>query len=158
MVAMLLFTSLAHVAFMPLPHGGAMRALPRASETHERMPRVHVRMDAARTRIPMAATMAPSAGDVKGRVLVVGSINVDLYQRLEGGQAKFSGTPLSIAPIKGMTLPAASFVGTPAVKADVESAGLACTSGEEEGFVLTMDGPFTQKTGGKGANAASAAA
>ena len=157
MVAMLLFTSLAHVAFMPLPHGGAMRALSRASETHERMPRVHVRMDAARSRIPMAATMAPSAGDVKGRVLVVGSINVDLYQRLEGGQAKFSGTPLSIAPIKGMTLPAASFVGTPAVKADVESAGLVCTSGEEEGFVLTMDGPFTQKTGGKGANAASAA-
>ena len=105
----------------------------------------------------MAATMAPSAGDVQGRVLVVGSINVDLYQRLEGGRANFSGTPLSIAPIKGMTLPAASFVGTPAVKADMQSAGMVCASGKEEGFVLTMDGPFTQKTGGKGANAAAAA-
>ena len=61
-------------------------------------------------------------------MLVVGSINVDLYQRLDGGKAKFSGKPLSIAPIKGMTLPAASFVGTPAVKAK-------CKAGAEEAFV-----------------------
>ena len=31
-------------------------------------------------------------------------------------------------------------------------------TGEEEKFVLSMDGPFEQKTGGKGANAAAAAA
>ena len=33
----------------------------------------------------------------------------------------------------------------------------AVKAGEEEAFVLTMDGPFEQKTGGKGANAAAAA-
>jgi len=88
---------------------------------------------------------------------VVGSINVDLYQRLGGGKATFSGKPLSIVPIKGMTLPSASFVGMPAVKVERDGAGMACEPGNEEAFVLSMDGPFTQKTGGKGANAAAAA-
>ena len=99
----------------------------------------------------------PDTNAAMRKVLVVGSINVDLYQRLAGGRATFDGTPLSIAPIKGMTLPAASFVGAAKVKADMESAGLACKSGAEEAFALKMDGPFTQKTGGKGANAAAAA-
>ena len=44
------------------------------------------------------------------RVLVVGSINVDLYQRTAGGQADFAGKVVNLLPIKGMTLPAASFV------------------------------------------------
>lgn len=35
--------------------------------------------------------------------------------------------------------------------------GIECQAGAEEAFVLEMDGPFTQKTGGKGANAAAAA-
>ena len=45
-----------------------------------------------------------------------------------------------------MTLPADSFV----AQQDV-----ACA--DAESFVLSMDGPFEQKTGGKGANAAAAA-
>ena len=91
------------------------------------------------------------------RILVVGSINVDLYQRLDKGGAKFGGKPLSITPIKGMTLPAKNFLETAKVKAEAKKAGLTCKAGGEEALVLTMDGPFDQKTGGKGANAAAAA-
>ena len=102
-------------------------------------------------------TKRPLSATAGGKVLVVGSINVDLYQRLDGGKAKFGGKPLSITPIKGMTLPAASFTDTKAVKAEIGKAKMECKKGAEEAFVLTMDGPFTQKTGGKGANAAAAA-
>ena len=52
---------------------------------------------------PKRARKAPA------HILVVGSINVDLYQRLDKGAAKFAGKSLSIKPIKGMTLPAANF-------------------------------------------------
>ena len=60
-------------------------------------------------------------------------------------------------PLKGMTLPASSFVAHPKM---ATQPGIAAryTPGEEEAFLLTMDGPFEQKTGGKGANAAAAAA
>ena len=80
------------------------------------------------------------------RILVVGSINVDLYQRLDKGGAKFGGKPLSITPIKGMTLPAKNFLETAKVKAEAKKAGLTCKAGGEEALVLTMDGPFDQKT------------
>ncbi|KAL1519334.1 hypothetical protein AB1Y20_022860 [Prymnesium parvum] len=89
------------------------------------------------------------------RVLVVGSINVDLYQRTTAGSIKFSGRQVNIAPIKGMTLPASSFIAHPKIKAQA-AVGSAGGGGAEE-FVLTMDGPFEQKTGGKGANTAAAA-
>lgn len=82
------------------------------------------------------------------RVLVVGSINIDKFQRLEGGQAVFGKTPRSMLPVKGMTLPAASFLA---------AAGLSCVADDAEAMVLTMGGPFVEKTGGKGANAAAAA-
>lgn len=85
------------------------------------------------------------------KVLVVGSINVDLYQRTKGGAVTFAKKQVSILPIKGMTLPATSFLANPKIEAKA-------APGEEEAFVLTMDGPFEQKTGGKGANAAAAAA
>ena len=39
----------------------------------------------------------------------------------------------------------------------MDKLGVRCAEGEEEALVLTMDGPFEQKTGGKGANAAAAA-
>ena len=81
-----------------------------------------------------------------GRVLVIGSVNVDLYQRTQNGAVVFGGSSLDLAPVKGMTLPADSFV----AQQDV-----ACA--DAESFVLSMDGPFEQKTGGKGANAAAAA-
>ena len=87
------------------------------------------------------------------RVLVVGSINVDLYQRTKGGAVAFAGKPVDLTPIKGMTLPAASFVATPKVASQLSGD----CKGKEEALVLTMDGPFVQKTGGKGANAAAAA-
>jgi hypothetical protein len=46
-----------------------------------------------------------------------------------------------------MTLPAASAVKH--LSSAIAAAGLTCVSGEEEAFVLTMDGPFEQKTGGE---------
>ncbi len=83
------------------------------------------------------------------RVLVVGSINVDLYHRLKHGSATFGGgKPVDVSRLKGMTLPARSFV---------QRLGVPCAKGAEESFVLGMDGDFEQKTGGKGANAAAAA-
>lgn len=91
------------------------------------------------------------------KVLVVGSINVDLYQHLASGKAAFATKAVDITPIKGMTLPAANFLRTPTIAAAVEAAGLKCKANGEEALVLSMDGPFTQKTGGKGANAAAAA-
>ena len=130
----------------------------------------------------------------RGHVLVVGSINVDLYQRTDAGAVRFGGeavrcpesghalppglTLLSLAlrpvccrpslrllpaaqvdvlPLKGMTLPASSFVAHPKMAAQ-QSVASRYAAGEEEAFLLTMDGPFEQKTGGKGANAAAAAA
>ena len=60
--------------------------------------------------------------------------------------------------IRGQTLPAASFVASPDVAAQLDESGVKCADGTEEELVLTMDGPFVQKTGGKGANAAAAAA
>lgn len=88
----------------------------------------------------------------KRKILVVGSINVDLYQRTQGGAVTFAKKSVSVQPIKGMTLPASSFVANPKVNTGKVA------EGAEEAFVLTMDGPFEQKTGGKGANAAAAAA
>ena len=91
------------------------------------------------------------------RVLVVGSINVDLYQRTDAGAVRFGGKPVDVRPLKGMTLPASSFVAHPKM-ASQPGVASRYAPGEEEAFLLTMDGPFEQKTGGKGANAAAAAA
>ena len=85
----------------------------------------------------------------KKRVLVLGSINVDLYQRLDAdGTASLGGRRVPFGPVKGQTLPAASFV---------KAVGETPAPGMEEQHVLLLDGPFEQKTGGKGANAAAAA-
>jgi hypothetical protein len=83
------------------------------------------------------------------RVLVVGSINVDLYQRTVAGAIRFSGKPVDVRPLKGMTLPASSFVAHPKM-ASQPGVASRYVAGEEEAFLLTMDGPFEQKTGGKG--------
>lgn len=47
-----------------------------------------------------------------GSVLVVGSINVDLYQHMPTSEVTFGGArvPVSCEPIRGMTLPATSVV------------------------------------------------
>ena len=54
-------------------------------------------------------------GRKRKRVLVVGSINVDLYQRTQKSAVKFAGKSVDITAIKGMTLPASSFVANPKV-------------------------------------------
>jgi len=95
--------------------------------------------------------------DTKKRVLVVGSINVDLYQRMPESSVKFDGSSIDVTAVRGMTLPAKSFVETAVIAAKLESAGLWVKAGKEEAFVLKLEGPFDQKTGGKGANAAAAA-
>jgi len=87
-------------------------------------------------------------------VLVVGSINVDLYHRVGQGTVRFGGgAPVDVCSIKGQTLPAASFARSARIAPQLAQ----LTAGSEEAFVLSMDGPFDQKTGGKGANAAAAA-
>ena len=58
--------------------------------------------------------------------------------------------PVPLKSVKGMTLPAASFVQkVPGLEGEADD-------GDEEALVLAMDGPFEQKTGGKGANTAAA--
>lgn len=91
------------------------------------------------------------------RVLVVGSINVDLYQKMTPSTIKLSGNPVDVSSIKGMTLPAKSFVENEGVAKQLKAAKLQCDAGREEDLLMKMDGPFEQKTGGKGANAAAAA-
>lgn len=91
------------------------------------------------------------------RVLVVGSINVDLYQKMTPSTIKLGGTPIDVSPIKGMTLPAKSFAENQGVAQQLKAASLQCVAGQEEALLMKMDGPFEQKTGGKGANAAAAA-
>ena len=92
-----------------------------------------------------------------GKVLVVGSINIDLYQRTEASTVTFAGKPIDLSSIKGMTLPASSFVKMEKIREQLEQSGMTCAEGDEEKLLLTMDGPFEQKTGGKGANTAAAA-
>eukprot|EP00747_Dinoflagellata_sp_TGD_P016717 gnl/TRDRNA2_/TRDRNA2_125321_c0_seq1.p1 gnl/TRDRNA2_/TRDRNA2_125321_c0~~gnl/TRDRNA2_/TRDRNA2_125321_c0_seq1.p1 ORF type:complete len:406 (+),score=84.38 gnl/TRDRNA2_/TRDRNA2_125321_c0_seq1:135-1220(+) len=62
-----------------------------------------------------------------------------------------------MSPVKGMTLTAKNFADNSHIAAQLKSCGLVCTPGQEEAMLLTMDGPFEQKTGGKGANSAAAA-
>jgi hypothetical protein len=63
------------------------------------------------------------------KVLVVGSINVDLYRRLSSdGGVNVDGQSLQITPIKGMTLPAPSFV---------RMLNLPCEQGQEEALVVS---------------------
>eukprot|EP00965_Chrysotila_dentata_P181508 5991492-Pleurochrysis_carterae.AAC.1 len=91
-------------------------------------------------------------------VLVVGSINVDLYQRLSSAaEVTISGKRIGMSSVKGMTLPASSFVAQPAVAEQLKAHGLESEAGSAEALVLQLEGPFEQKTGGKGANAAAAA-
>jgi len=98
----------------------------------------------------LLATIPLGGSSVSSRVLVVGSINVDLYRRLDADSAAMiAGVAASLVNIKGMTLPAVSFV--------QKVPALSCEEDGEEALVLSMDGPFEQKTGGKGANAAAAA-
>eukprot|EP00965_Chrysotila_dentata_P151656 5012320-Pleurochrysis_carterae.AAC.1 len=91
-------------------------------------------------------------------ILVVGSINVDLYKKLSSaGEVTISGKQIDMKPVKGMTLPASSFVGQSAMAEQLKAHGLGCEAGKEEALLSKLEGPFEQKTGGKGANAAAAA-
>ncbi len=105
----------------------------------------------------LAATPSPSIEAGAKSVVVVGSVNVDLYRRARRGAVKFGGKSVDVKPIKGMTLPASSFVALPKIKSQSGVVVLPQLPRPAEAFVMTMDGPFEQKTGGKGANAAAAA-
>ena len=62
--------------------------------------------------------------------------------------------------VKGQTLPAERFVRSPSIAAQLSAAGVQPPdeAAAAEQLVLGMAGPFEQRTGGKGANAAAAAA
>eukprot|EP00929_Paragymnodinium_shiwhaense_P048328 TRINITY_DN2444_c0_g1_i1.p1 TRINITY_DN2444_c0_g1~~TRINITY_DN2444_c0_g1_i1.p1 ORF type:complete len:541 (+),score=143.33 TRINITY_DN2444_c0_g1_i1:126-1748(+) len=93
-----------------------------------------------------------------GKVLVVGSINTDLYQTMKGDKVKVEGKELDISSMIGMTLPSSSYFNHASMKAKLEAADLKCEAGKEDALAQKIDGPWTQVTGGKGANAAAACA
>ena len=66
------------------------------------------------------------------KVLVIGSINVDLYQPLTNGEVKFGGKTVSIASIKGQTLPAKSFLQNEQVALQLRDSSIAYEAGGEE--------------------------
>ena len=60
-------------------------------------------------------------------VLVIGSINVDLYHNVGMGTVSIDGNPIDISAIRGQTLPAASFVVNPQVATQLaQAAQLIC--------------------------------
>jgi len=87
------------------------------------------------------------------RILVVGSVNVDLIKDVGPGNLTLGSTALDISAVKGQTLPSDSFLNAAPIASQLAQPA---SAGEEEAMVLTMQGPFTQVTGGKGANAAAA--
>ena len=56
------------------------------------------------------------------RVLVVGSINIDLYQRTIGGAVRFGGESVDVLPLKVRRLHPPSLAGTVATLTPVSSA------------------------------------
>lgn len=111
---------------------------------------------AAAAAVGLAALPSPARGEAQpARILVVGSINVDLLQPVAGGNLPLSpDVSLDISSCVGQTLPAGSWVRQPQIAAQLpESVG----PGDEEALMLALPGPFTQVTGGKGANTAAAA-
>ena len=130
-------------------------------------PSPSIRARAASARSALRLALPPE--EETGPVLVVGSINIDLYAKLREDRLSFGGSPpVDVMPVKGMTLPAASFVekldeaglgGAAAASEKLDEAGLggAAAASDPISLVQSIDGPFVQKTGGKGANAAAAA-
>jgi len=115
-------------------------------------PSPSIRARAASARSALRLALPPE--EETGPVLVVGSINIDLYAKLREDRLSFGGSPpVDVMPVKGMTLPAASFV----EKLDEAGIGGAAAASDPISLVQSIDGPFVQKTGGKGANAAAAA-
>jgi len=115
-------------------------------------PSPSIRARAASARSALRLALPPE--EETGPVLVVGSINIDLYAKLREDRLSFGGSPpVDVMPVKGMTLPAASFV----EKLDEAGLGGAAAASDPISLVQSIDGPFVQKTGGKGANAAAAA-
>ena len=66
------------------------------------------------------------------RVLVVGSINVDLYQHTKGAAVTFAGKSIDLSAIKGMTLPASSFVNYPKIAAQLRKHETGAAEGAEK--------------------------
>lgn len=103
-----------------------------------------------------ASSASASAGTAQEdkRVVVIGSINVDLYLKLgPDSSLTMESHKLDISAVKGMTLPSEAFLEMPAILDQLQRAKL--TPSEE--LVFSIQGDLDQKTGGKGANAAAAA-
>ena len=98
---------------------------------------------------PEAAVPTKCQRTVKGnRVFVVGSINVDLYQRVnaDAGYVRFGGVPIDVTPIKGQTLPAVSFMQNAKIASQLLStAGLAGTEEVDPHHTL-RDNPKSPRT------------
>jgi len=107
----------------------------------------------------LGSQMQPPS-QVQPRVVVIGSINIDLYKKVHrDGSITFSGgKKVDISSVKGMTLPYVSFFQNQNILPQLTEKGLHPAGYEvSDGLVWEIDGPLTQMTGGKGANAASAA-
>lgn len=91
-------------------------------------------------------------------VLVVGSINIDLFTKLDRDSLCIDGSPCDVSAFKGMTLPAESFAEQLRGKVVLRGPVAEQLRGMDPvSLIQAVDGPFVQKTGGKGANAAAAA-
>jgi len=103
---------------------------------------------------PAAAASSGSATTQEQRVVVVGSINVDLYLKLAPDSTLLMDKQkIDISSVKGMTLPSEAFLGMDEITTQLTSKKLQAS----EDLVFKISGDFEQKTGGKGANAAAAA-
>lgn len=101
--------------------------------------------------------VSPGGLSIPSRVLVIGSLNVDLWQKMPISSITIDGMAVDLSSVKGMTLPAPSFVRHKGIANQLASGKMSVPAGEEEAFLMKVDGPFKQKTGGKGAGAAAAA-
>ncbi|EOD17825.1 hypothetical protein EMIHUDRAFT_464156 [Emiliania huxleyi CCMP1516] len=99
-------------------------------------PSPSIRARAASARSALRLALPPE--EETGPVLVVGSINIDLYAKLREDRLSFGGSPpVDVMPVKGMTLPAASFV----EKLDEAGLGGAAAASDPISLVQSIDGP-----------------
>eukprot|EP00939_MAST-03C_sp_MAST-3C-sp1_P000633 g633.t1 len=106
-------------------------------------------------RRPSAVCRAVQDKKKEGVVVVVGSVNVDLFCDVgSDGSIRFNnGGKYRVSGVKGMTLPADSFAEKIVSERERQDSKF-----DAEAFVLGMRGPFEQRAGGKGANTAFSAA
>jgi len=136
--------------------GGDPQKSPPKSPTSPKAPKASKSDTAASPSAAAAASSAAggSATSQESRVVVVGSINVDLYLKLAPDSTLLMDKQkIDISSVKGMTLPSDAFLNMDEITQQLRSKKLE----PNEDLVFKISGDFEQKTGGKGANAAAAA-